>query len=244
MPWTANLWLRIRRLFLLKLVGTSAWTTAFFVAYFHLLRHPTRPPFTMPLTGLDHLIPFQPQALFAYLTLWFYVGIAPGLQLKLAELLVYGLWAGALCLAGLACFYFWPTTVPPITFDISSFPGFSMLQGVDATGNACPSMHVAIAIFSALWLDHILREARAPLPLRVANAVWFTLIAWSTVAIKQHVVLDAVAGAALGLVFALASLRWRPGRAAPLNLAIGADIIDQQRSKAASAAVMSTDTAP
>lgn len=243
-PWTANLWLRIRRLFVLKLLGTSAWTTAFFVAYFHLLRHPTRPPIVMPLTWLDHLIPFQPQALWAYLTLWFYVGIAPGLQLTLAELVVYGLWAAVLCVAGLACFYFWPTTVPPITFDIASFPGFSMLQGVDAAGNACPSMHVAISIFSAIWLDHILRESRAPLALRVVNAVWFALIAWSTVAIKQHVVLDAVAGAALGLIFAFASLRWRPGRAPLLNLPIGADIINQQRSKAASAAVMSTDTAP
>jgi membrane-associated phospholipid phosphatase len=244
MPWTANIWLRIRSMFLLKLLGTSAWTTAFFVAYFHLLRHPTHPPTVMPLTWLDSLIPFQPQALVAYLTLWFYVGIAPGLLLGFTRLFVYGLWAGALCVTGLACFYFWPTTVPPITFDISSFPGFSMLQGVDATGNACPSMHVAIAIFSAIWLDRILLESRSPALLRAGNAIWFALIAWSTVAIKQHVVLDAVAGAALGLIFALASLRWRPGRAASLDAAVGADIIDHHRSKAASAAVMSTDTAP
>jgi hypothetical protein len=43
----------MRRLFVLKLFGTTAWTSLFFIAYFHLLRHPTRPPFVMPLTWLD-----------------------------------------------------------------------------------------------------------------------------------------------------------------------------------------------
>jgi membrane-associated phospholipid phosphatase len=33
---------------------------------------------------------------------------------------------------------------------------------------------------------------------------------WSTVAIRQHVVLDVAAGAALGVLFGLASARWMP----------------------------------
>jgi membrane-associated phospholipid phosphatase len=43
----------------------------------------------------------------------------------------------------------------------------------------------------------------------VLNVAWFAAIAWSTLAVKQHVVLDVVAGALLGLAFALPSLRWR-----------------------------------
>ena len=85
-------------------------------------------------------------------------------------------------------------------------------QGVDAAGNACPSMHVAVAIFTAIWVEHILRGAGAPAWLRLVNGLWFAAIVYSTLAVKQHVVLDAVAGAVLGIAFAIPSLRWRPGR--------------------------------
>ena len=115
----------------------------------------------MPLTALDHLIPFQPQALIAYLSLWVYVGVAPGLQLQLSR--AGGLRplgrravpdrAGASSTSG-------RPQVPPLALDVSGFPGFAMLQGVDAPGNACPSMHVAVAMFTAIWIEHVLRRAR------------------------------------------------------------------------------------
>lgn len=219
--WTAEIRLRLRRHFLLKLVGTTAFTWLFFIGYFHLLRFPAYPVFVMPLTALDRLIPFQPHTLFAYLSLWLYIGIAPGLQLTFRELLVYGLWISALCLTGLGLFYVWPTAVPPPLLDVSGFTGFQMLKGVDAAGNACPSMHVAVAMFTAIWIEHVLRQARAPLGLRGLNLGWFALIAWSTLAVKQHVVLDVAAGAALGLAFAWPSLHWRPGAVGPR-----ADIIE------------------
>ena len=38
-------------------------------------------------------------------------------------LVVYGLWIGALCVTGLACFYLWPTQVPPLALDVYGFPG-------------------------------------------------------------------------------------------------------------------------
>lgn len=212
--WTADIGRRIRRHLLLKVVGTTAFTWLFFIGYFHLLRQPVNPVTVMPLTALDRLIPFQPQALIAYFSLWVYVGVAPGLQLTFKELGSYGLWVGALCLTGLGLFYLWPTQIPPIARDATDFPGFAILQGVDAAGNACPSMHVAVAIFTAIWVEHILRGADAPVWLRLVNGVWFAAIAYSTLAVRQHVVLDAVAGALLGIAFALPSLHWRPGRGA------------------------------
>jgi len=214
LPWTADLWRRMRRHFLVKTLGISGFTWLFFIAYFHLLRHPVHPVTLMPLTALDAWIPFQPPTLVAYLSLWLYVGIAPALQLHFRQLVVYGLWIGGLCVTGLALFYFWPTAVPSRMPTVVDFPGFALLKGVDAAGNACPSMHVAVSIFSAVWLHRLLRDMRAPLALKLLNAAWFGAIAWSTLAVKQHVVLDVLAGAALGLAFAGLSLRWRPGAGA------------------------------
>ena len=217
-PWTRELSFRLRALFPLKVVGTTAWIWLFFIGYFYLLRHPAYPVTVMPLTALDHLIPFQPAALVPYLSLWVYVGVAPGLQRGFRDLLVYGLWAGALCLAGLALFYFWPTQVPPLAIDVAGAPGFRMLQGIDAAGNACPSMHVAISVFTAIWIDHEFRRIGVPLWLRAINAAWCLAIAWSTLATRQHVALDVLGGVLLGAAFAWASLRWRPV-AAPLAAA-------------------------
>ena len=211
-PWTAQLAVRMRRYLWLKAIGISLFMWVFFAAYFHVLRHPVYPLTVMPLTPLDHAIALQPAALLAYVSLWLYVGIAPGLLLSLRQLFVYGLWNAALCLAGLTVFYFIPTAVPPLTqdVDLAQHPAFALLQGVDAAGNACPSLHVATAVFAAIWIDHLLRDMTAPALMRLLNGGWLILIVHSTLATKQHVVLDVLAGVLLGWAFALASLRWRP----------------------------------
>jgi membrane-associated phospholipid phosphatase len=179
----------------------------FFVGYFYLLRYPLRPAFEMPLTVVDRWIGFQSWALWPYLSLWIYVVLPPALMPNTRELIRYGWWIGGLCVAGLACFYVWPTAVPRHAVDVAQHAGFEVLRGVDAAGNACPSLHVATATFTALWLDRMLREIATPRWLRAASVCWFVLIVWSTMAIKQHVWWDVVAGVVLALAVALFSLR-------------------------------------
>ena len=208
--WRADLRVRFWRYLLLKVLGISGFMWVFFLGYFHTLRHPAYPVFEMPRTALDELVPFQPLGLVAYVSLWLYVGVAPGLLLRLRELIVYGLWAAALCACGLLIFHFWPTAVPKPDVDVSAYPGFAVLQGVDAAGNACPSLHVATAVFTAIWVERLMRIVGAPMAFRALNLAWVLAIAWSTVAIRQHVVLDAVAGAALGTLFAALSIRLSP----------------------------------
>ena len=219
LPWTVELGERMRRHFLFKFLGTTVCCCIFFIGYFHVLRHPAYDVAVMPLTALDHWIPFQPWTLVAYLSLWVYVGFAPGLQWTLRELVVYALWMMALCTAGLGFFYWWPTQVPAMVQHASDFPGFALLRGVDAPQNACPSLHVATAMFTAIRAEDVLRRARAPMWLRLFSAFWFLAIAWSTLAIRQHVVLDVLAGAALGGLFAWMSLRWRPDPVAEMRRA-------------------------
>lgn len=208
-PWARELGSRMRERAPLKIVGTTIWVWVFFIGYFYLLRHPARPPLVMPLTWVDAWVPFEPLALVPYLSLWLYVGIAPGLLRGFMPLLVYGFWAGALCACGLMIFYLWPTQIPPLPLDRADAPGFALLAGIDAAGNACPSMHVAISVFTAVWIEHLLRRVGAPAALRLANLAWVLAIAWSTLATRQHVAWDVAGGTALGLVFAAASLRWR-----------------------------------
>src|SRR5262249_23463839 len=83
---------------------------------------------------------------------------------------------------------------------------FAILRRVDSTGNACPSMHVAAAVFTVIRVHDVLARAYAPRWLKWVNVLWCLLIVYSTLAVKQHVVLDAVAGALLGALFGWSSL--------------------------------------
>jgi len=208
--WKAQLAGRMRGHPLLTFIGTSAFIFIFFLGYFYVQRYPAFVSTVMPLTSLDRWISFQPLALIAYLSLWIYVGAGPGLQATRTDMLAYALWMGALCVTGLTIFYVLPTQVADVIGTESNSIFFRALDRVDASGNACPSMHVAAAVFTAIRVDDVLRVVRSPLFVRLLNLAACALICYSTLAIKQHVVLDVVAGALLGALFAgLSRLAWR-----------------------------------
>ena len=190
------------------MLGTISIVTAFFAAYFWLLDHPMFPVTVVPRIAIDRLIAFRPEMLPLYLSLWIYVSLAPTLLIDRRELWSYALAAVALSAIGLGTFLFWPTAVPPADVDWSQWPAFAFLQSVDASGNACPSMHVAFAVFTAVWLARILRQMGAGRPVRALNWLWCVGILYSTVAIRQHVVLDVLAGAGLGAAVVAAHLLW------------------------------------
>jgi membrane-associated phospholipid phosphatase len=180
--------------------------TTFFVAYFWLLRHPFFRLTTMPLTTVDRLVGFWPESLLLYCSFWLYVPLAPALLIDRRELISYGLAAIGLSVIGMGIFLFWPTTLPQCDVDWSQHPSFAFLKSVDASGNACPSLHVAFAVFTAVWLDRLLRQLGAGRPVRVINCLWCLGILYSTLATRQHVSLDVLAGTVLGLGVATAHL--------------------------------------
>jgi membrane-associated phospholipid phosphatase len=200
----------------LKGIGTTVFISLFFVAYFYVLKNPARPPTVMPVTWLDRVIGFEPLALPAYLSLWLYVSLVPALFSTRAELCRYGLSMTAMCVAGLSIFYFWPTGAPVPDIDWSRHPDIDFLKNIDASGNACPSLHVATAFFSAVWFHRLLSRFGGPGWILALNWAWCVAIVYSTIAIRQHVAVDAGAGLLLGGLAAWLSLRdrWRPTAAA------------------------------
>ncbi len=200
--WWAECLRRHRTLWPAKAAGIAVGMTLFFWAYFWLLRHPLSPPTCLPLTALDRWLPFWPPAVLPYVSLWVYVGLPISLQPDWRRLRSSGLAWIALAGIGLAIFLLWPTRVPPHTDEWDRFTAFSSLGQIDAAGNACPSLHVAFALLSAIWLHAQCREIGAPLLVRAGNWLWCAAIVYSTLATHQHVALDVVAGAALGSLVA------------------------------------------
>jgi membrane-associated phospholipid phosphatase len=193
----------------LKSIGTVLFIGLFFGAYFYLLKEPAYPTTVMPIILLDRLVGFQPLALPMYLSLWVYVSLPPALLATPRELYGYGLAMLGACLAGLIVFYFWPTVVPAANIDWALYPEVEFLKSMDASGNACPSLHVATAVFSGIWLHHLLRRFGAPLWILIFNWVWCIGIVYSAMATRQHVAVDVLAGLVLGVLAATLSLRHR-----------------------------------
>jgi membrane-associated phospholipid phosphatase len=205
--WLRQVGVRVLTWWPAKMIGTTLGMAAFFVVYFQLLRHPLYPPTIVPLTAIDRLIDLRPEALSLYLSLWFYVSLAPALLIDRRELMSYGLAAIGLSIIGLGIFLFWPTTVPRPGVEWSQYPALAWLKSVDASGNACPSLHVAFAVFTAVWFERLWRQMGAGRLVRALNWLWCLGILYSTVAIRQHVSLDVLAGAVLGAAVAVVHLR-------------------------------------
>lgn len=206
-PWYRQLAGRIVVLLPLKAVGTTVFMTLFFWAYFAVLHNPLAPVTVMPLTALDTWIPVTSLAFPVYASLWVYASLPVALLRDFRPMLVFGLWMAVMCLLCLAIFWALPTGVPPAGIDWRLYPEMAIIKDVDTGGNACPSLHVASAVFAAIWLQRILQGVAAP---RLASWLsWLQCLAilWSTVATRQHVVFDVVAGAVVGLLFGLLSLR-------------------------------------
>ncbi len=215
--WTRAMTSRLGTLWLLKMTGTATFMTVFFWAYFTVLDHPLRTPVEVPTFWLDTWVPLTPSAYAVYISLWVYVSLAPAMISNLRALLHYGAWVSALCLFCLAIFWSLPTQTPVLDIDWSVYPGLSMIKSMDAAGNALPSLHVGSAVFSAFWLNRVFTTINGPAWLRWLNVLHCAAIAWSTVATRQHVAWDVVAGVVVGTVFAWLSLRSLQGDNARLT---------------------------
>jgi membrane-associated phospholipid phosphatase len=215
--WARQMAVRFKRLWLIKLVGSSVAMTVFMIGYFTLLRHAAFPVTLIPLTRIDDWVPYQPWWIIPYASLWLYISLVPNQLYSGRELLTYLKAVVTMAAFGFAIFFFWPTAVPKVYFDWSQHPGIAFLKSIDASGNACPSLHVAYAVFSCLCLHGLLGEMRAPRLLRVLNVLWCLAIAYSTLATKQHVVIDLLAGSLIGLVAGALYLVQRRGARLPLS---------------------------
>ena len=153
-----------------------------------------------------------------YFSLWVYICMPSSLMRRAGALGYYLTGAFLLSVIGLSCFYFLPTSVPVWAIDWSRYPLLAFLKSSDATGNACPSLHVAFSVYAGFWLSRMLRVLGAPRVWLALNWLWCGLIVLSTMTTKQHVLIDVLCGAALGaFVFRLNAYIARKGKFAKLG---------------------------
>ncbi len=202
--WLHALWLRCKTLWPLKIVGNTVATLGFFPLYFWVMKNAGQ-AWVLPLTPIDRLIAFWPALLPVYLSLWGYIALPVLLAKDKRELWGFSFGCAAMTVFALLVFWVMPTAIP--NFAIDAAPGSSLhfLKTVDSAGNAFPSLHVSFSVFACVVLGRQLREAGAPAWLRAVNVAWAAGIVYSTMAVRQHVLMDVLGGLALGVVLGWAS---------------------------------------
>ena len=140
-----------------------------------------------------------------YLSLYLYIPLAPWVLDNKRDLNACCLAVSGLCLVGLVIFLFWPTAIPR-----PDSAAYRPLIAIDGPGNACPSLHAAFAVFSAICIDRTARHLGDRGLARSLSWLWCLGILYATLATKQHVAVDVVAGTVLGTVWGGLYLRLFP----------------------------------
>ena len=216
MSWYRHPGQRLKAHWRFKLIAGTSITVMFFICYFLLQDFPVFRVREVPNTALDRLIDFQPFTLWLYLSLLLYVSLPAWLLDNKRDLVVCSLVLSGLCLAGLTFFLLWPTCIPPVEVNRVRHPGFVPLLWVDKPHNVCPSLHVAFAVFAAMFTHRLASQLGNTRLVRWVSWCWCAGILYSTLATKQHVAIDLYAGSALGAAWAWGYLRFFPPRGSVL----------------------------
>lgn len=189
---------RIRSNLKLKVALSVGLTVGIWGLYLCLQRHPLFA--VTPLAGVwvDRSIPFLPGAVYLYESIWLLMPIAPWLMKSREELLGYSKGIALVAAASFAVFFFYPTSCPrPQGLPTDSLL-YEALIKIDNELNAWPSLHAAFAVFHGACCQAVFSAARGCGTIRWLVWVWALGIVVATLLTKQHILFDALAGAALG----------------------------------------------
>ena len=159
------------------------------------------------LLPIDTQIPFLPWTIFIYQSLYVMVLLAAYVT-KPRE--CFELFAGMVVISvcSYVCFYFWTAHYPrPATSVIDSLflrNLYGSMHAMDGPGNTFPSIHASSAIYVGWHMRRLRGGWGWP--------CWGVVVALSTLTVKQHFVVDVIAGGVLAaLVLSLVSWRRRRG---------------------------------
>jgi membrane-associated phospholipid phosphatase len=190
---------RLRSQLGLKLILLVVLNVLVYEPYIYLQHHHFFPAMVMPVSSLDRLVPFIPQTVWIYLSLYLLMPIGPFLMQRRGELLGY---ASGIVLIGVIAdviFILWPSMSPRPEVPVSN-PAYRALISVDNSFHAFPSLHAAFAVYSAMCGIFVLRESARFQLWRPGLWVWAFLILLATLTTKQHVLADILAGSTLGFM--------------------------------------------
>ena len=167
-----------------------------YVTFQHVL---SLPAWRLPLSAIDTAIPFMPRWVWVYQSVYLMMFGVPWCAVSADDLRRYARGFVLQASIGFLCFLLIPIEAPRPAI-VPDDPMFRFLLWYDGLVNSLPSLHVGLSVYSVLFAAHASSgrmTPRARLAMLAALWVWVALIAFSTLATKQHYFVDLPPGALL-----------------------------------------------
>jgi membrane-associated phospholipid phosphatase len=192
---------RARTHWRIKAALTLALAVFFCVPYFALQRVPVFPARTLPVSGIDRAIGFEPRWVWIYQSVYLLLVLVPWMVTSREGLRRYAAGFAGLSTAAFLCFFFVPVIGPRPDGQVTNVM-FRILASYDRPLNCFPSLHVGLAVYTMLAARWILDGTWRPTRNGLLFLGWFwtALIAYAAVATKQHYAIDIPAGALLASI--------------------------------------------
>ena len=187
---------RVRSNWRIKLWLGTLVTVVACAGYYFTSQFPLRTPTRLEPSIIDRAVPFSPAWTGVYLSLYLMAPLAwlAHSRQQLARYAVGMLLTGAM---GWLVFMTFPVMGPrPAVVPEDGLYG--IVTRIDSPLGSFPSLHIAFAMYTACFVAAVLRGARGAGLVVAGMILWTLVIAYSTLATKQHYFVDVPAGAAVG----------------------------------------------
>lgn len=171
------------------------------LGYFGVQYAPLLPARRLELGIIDLWVDFDTAWTWAYMTLYPTVIFLPWLVESREALRRFAFGFLSLSAVAIAIFAVFPVACPRPAGDSDALWLYQVLVSIDDVRNAFPSLHCALALYTALFTGRALAPtlgASARAACTAASWIWVALILYSTLATKQHYFVDVLGGLVLG----------------------------------------------
>ena len=180
----------------------ATYTTGLFIVFFSFyffLQHSIDTGNIDLILEIDKSIPFMPEFVWVYHSIFFQVFLVMVCFIKDKKLFFNTFWSCVVCSMFLLFFYtVLPSFYPRVEFEITSLSTqlVDLTRTFDASNNTFPSGHVTFSWLMFLAMSKT-RIARIQFGLAPLFLLWALGISLSTLVIKQHFLVDVMAGCTL-----------------------------------------------
>lgn len=196
---------RLRTLWRAKLVLTAVLPVWVLVPYALVQRWPIVPINVYAESFLDRLVGFDPDWIWVYVSAYILVPIPLWLTRTTDDLRLYVRGVVWICIISWAFFVIHPVHGPRPNPIPRANLLYDLIVRLDRPINSFPSLHISVASYALLVAGRLRSTGIALIEWRVGLIVgwlWLALIAYATLATKQHFVADVVAGFGLSVIVA------------------------------------------
>lgn len=167
------------------------------------------PVLWIPQLGIDKAIPVYFPGIWIYYSYYLLLGLV-GLTVEKKLFIQYLYTVGWVTAVSHAFFLFMPNGVLRTDIHFQTAPVYyQLLANIDLPRNAMPSLHASLSVVAAIAMQFSQVFPKWSKPL---IWLWVLTIFWSTIAIRQHVILDLIAGSIIA-----ATVWWRVSKSSELE---------------------------